>query len=215
MPVMDQKKEDRPRGNELDCSALNTHFGLGTSIIMHHSFHFSKTFSSRLIDCIFSSFSLSLSPFLFLSPYCPTMNPDNNLVTSSNTVLSPRRKPSSSTTHTRQSDIPNNSHQRVVSISSVSSRGSSAFASPRYPSGITTLTSLSSDPPSTCISRSSSTSVNYAYQHHHQQYDTNPISEDQFDIINNLDYDDVDDGLIGAYLIQMQHLFSTLTVFTS
>lgn len=161
------------------------------------------------------SLSLSLSPFLFLSPYCPTMNPDNNLVTSSNTVLSPRRKPSSSTTHTRQSDIPNNSHQRVVSISSVSSRGSSAFASPRYPSGITTLTSLSSDPPSTCISRSSSTSVNYAYQHHHQQYDTNPISEDQFDIINNLDYDDVDDGLIGAYLIQMQHLFSTLTVFTS
>lgn len=167
----------------------------------HHSFHFSKTFSSRVIACIFFPFiSLSLSPLLSQPAF--TMNPDNNLVARTNTVLPPRRKPSSSTQ--RQSDIPNNNnnhHQRVVSMSSVSSRGSSTFASPRYPSGMTTLTSLSSDPPSTCISRSSSTSVNNnnAYQHH-QQYDTNPISEDQFDIINNLDYDDVDDGLIGAYI---------------
>ncbi|CDH55192.1 hypothetical protein RO3G_04521 [Lichtheimia corymbifera JMRC:FSU:9682] len=129
------------------------------------------------------------------------MNPDNNLVARTNTVLPPRRKPSSSTP--RQSDIPNtnnNNHQRVVSMSSVSSRGSSTFASPRYPSGMTTLTSLSSDPPSTCISRSSSTSVNNNAYQHHQQYDTNPISEDQFDIINNLDYDDVDDGLIDQEL---------------
>lgn len=168
---------------------------------MHHSFHFSKTFSSRVIASYLFPFYFSHSFSPLLSQPAFTMNPDNNLVARTNTVLPPRRKPSSSTP--RQSDIPNtnnNNHQRVVSMSSVSSRGSSTFASPRYPSGMTTLTSLSSDPPSTCISRSSSTSVNNNAYQHHQQYDTNPISEDQFDIINNLDYDDVDDGLIGAYI---------------
>ena len=87
-------------------------------------------------------------------------------------------------------------------MSSVSSKGSSNYT--RYPSGMTSLTAFSSETPSLCMSPSSSTPV--TYQHHQQQQysdDGQLISDDQFDIINSLNYDDVDDGLIGKLAINL------------
>lgn len=74
-------------------------------------------------------------------------------------------------------------------MSSVSSRNSSyADSGSRYPSGMTNLTAFSSDSASFFPSGAQPPRTG-------QQ-----LSEDQFDIINSLDYDDVDDGLIGTCL---------------
>lgn len=57
---------------------------------------------------------------------------------------------------------------------------------------MTTMTSFTSDF-SSCVSPTSPTTT-IPGQH-------NELAEEQFDIINNLDYDDVDDGLIGKTLL--------------
>ncbi|KAI9248516.1 Dbl homology domain-containing protein [Phascolomyces articulosus] len=124
----------------------------------------------------------------------------------------PRRRLSSA-----QKNRHDTHHQSVISMSSVSSKGSSNYT--RYPSGMTNLTAFSSETsPSLCLSPSSSTpatTVSYSSPYSKD----NRLSEDQFDIINSLEYDDVDDALIDHELIHrnrealVQQLYNSETAY--
>ncbi|KAL1926986.1 hypothetical protein VTP01DRAFT_5316 [Rhizomucor pusillus] len=86
-----------------------------------------------------------------------------------------------------------NHHYSIASISTTTSSLDSNFfanTSPRYPSGATNLTSLSSEI-SSFSAPYSPTRPSVSKEPASQQF-----AADQFDIIESLDYDDVDDGLI-------------------
>ncbi|ORY90992.1 Dbl homology domain-containing protein [Syncephalastrum racemosum] len=104
----------------------------------------------------------------------------------------------------RRSTSTRNNHQSIISLGSVSSRNSSyADSGSRYPSGMTNLTAFSSDSASFFPSGAQPPRTG-------QQ-----LSEDQFDIINSLDYDDVDDGLIDHELVHRNREALVQKLFTS
>ncbi|CDS04810.1 hypothetical protein LRAMOSA07340 [Lichtheimia ramosa] len=114
-------------------------------------------------------------------------------------TLSSRRRPST-TSKRNHSHKYHHHHQSIVSTSSVSSKESSNYASSRYPSGLTSMTGYTSvEVPSICASPTTSTATSHYQQQH--TYDAKQLTEDQFDIIDSLDYDDVDDALLDHELV--------------
>lgn len=156
--------------------------------------------ATKKASCIlFKFFFLS---FLFLPPHSfhlmNTPSPSYSDSPRTSQTLSSRRRPST-TSRRNQPAKYHHHHQSIVSTSSISSKDSSNYASSRYPSGLTSMTGYTSvEVPSICASPTTSTATSH-YQQQQQQhtYDAKQLTEDQFDIIDSLDYDDVDDALLG------------------
>lgn len=185
-----QRRKGKPRVL-FSCSTLVT------STVTHlsqkkevASFFFSLLFSFplflSLFLCLFFFFSFStciraqvtMSSF----PHNDDVFPPNN----------PRVPPTPTRRIGRQGST--NHHYSIASISTTTSSLDSNFfanTSPRYPSGATNLTSLSSEI-SSFSAPYSPTRPSVSKEPASQQF-----AADQFDIIESLDYDDVDDGLIG------------------
>lgn len=129
-------------------------------------------------------------------------------------TLSSRRRPST-TSRRNHSTKYHHHHQSIVSTSSISSKDSSNYASSRYPSGLTSMTGYTSvEVPSICTSPTTSTATSHYQQQQQQQhtYDAKQLTEDQFDIIDSLDYDDVDDALLGNASHQWRDITNSLTI---
>ncbi|KAI9321251.1 Dbl homology domain-containing protein [Dichotomocladium elegans] len=87
------------------------------------------------------------------------------------------------------------SHKRMVSLGSVSSTNSSNLFQSRYPSGVTSRSSFT-------LENASCTSSMHASGAAGPKYDRAvPFSDDPYDIMNSLDYDDVDDGMIDSEIV--------------